>query len=204
MRWPTAFARIDCAPDEEFYAQPRFVEHIDARAIDAVTELYRERLPAGGIILDLMSSWISHLPPEVDFGAVAGVGMNAAELGANPRLDTYVVHDLNATPVIPYDDAVFDAATICVSIQYLTRPVVIARELARVLRPGAPLIVTFSNRCFPTKAVALWQALNDDGHAGLVASYLREAGGWDNIESLDRTPPGGDVLRAVIARRVMR
>ncbi|GAC1559229.1 MAG: class I SAM-dependent methyltransferase [Vulcanimicrobiaceae bacterium] len=169
-----------------------------------MTELYRERLPAGGIILDLMSSWISHLPPEVEFGAVAGVGMNAAELSANPRLDTYVVHDLNATPVIPYDDAVFDAATICVSIQYLTRPVVIARELARVLRPGAPLIVTFSNRCFPTKAVALWQALNDDGHAGLVASYLREAGGWDNIESLDRTPPGGDVLRAVIARRVMR
>ncbi len=192
---------MDDAPDDWFYAEPRFVEHIDPHAIAAVTQLYREYVPAGGVVLDLMSSWISHLPPEIVYAAVAGLGMNASELAENARLDTYVVHDLNAAPAIPYDDAIFDAATICVSVQYLTAPVLVMRDLARVLRPGAPLVVTFSNRCFPTKAVALWRALSDDGHAGLVASYLREAGDFVDIECLDRTPPGGDVLRAVVARR---
>lgn len=201
MLSPTAFARVDEAPDARFYEEPRFVAHIDEGAIEAVTQLYRERLPAGGIVLDLMSSWISHLPPEIGFSAVAGVGMNADELAANPRLDSYFVHDLNATPFVPFDDAIFDAATICVSVQYLTQPVLVMRELSRVLRPGAPLVITMSNRCFPTKAVALWQALNDDGHAGLVASYLREASGWTDIEQLDRTPRRGDVVRAVVARR---
>ncbi len=197
----SAFARIDTTPDDRFYEQPRFVEHIDAHAIAAVTQLYRERLAAGGIVLDLMSSWISHLPPEIAFAGVAGLGMNARELAENLRLDTYVVHNLNAAPHIPFDDAIFDAATICVSIQYLTAPVLVLRDLARVVRPGGTLVITFSNRCFPTKAIALWRALSDDGHAGLVASYLREAGGWSDIETLDRTPPSGDVLRAVVARR---
>ena len=196
-----AFTRVDPTPDARFYEHPRFVAHIDDLAVAAVTDLYRTYLPPGGVILDLMSSWISHLPPEIGYGAVAGLGMNAAELAENPRLETYVVHDLNATPEIPFADATFDAATICVSVQYLTQPIAVIRELARVTRPGAPLVITFSNRCFPTKAVALWHALGDDGHAGLVASYLREARGWVDIEILDRTPPGGDVLRAVVAKR---
>jgi SAM-dependent methyltransferase len=196
-----AFARVDSGPDARFYDQPRFVAHIDDLAIAAVTDLYRTYLPAGGIILDLMSSWISHLPPESAYGAVAGLGMNATELAENPRLETYVVHDLNVSPTIPFADATFDAATICVSVQYLTQPIAVMRDLARVMRPGAPLVITFSNRCFPTKAVALWQALGDDGHAGLVASYLRESRGWVDIEALDRTPRGGDVLRAVVAKR---
>ena len=196
-----AFTRVDSGPDDRFYESPRFVAHIDDLAIAAVTDLYRTYLPPGGIILDLMSSWISHLPPEVGYGAVAGLGMNAAELAENPRLETYVVHDLNALPDIPFADATFDAATICVSVQYLTQPIAVMRELARVMRPGAPLVITFSNRCFPTKAVALWHALGDDGRAGLVASYLRESRGWLEIDSLDLTPRGGDVLRAVVAKR---
>ena len=196
-----AFTRVDPTPDARFYEHPRFVAHIDDLAIAAVTDLYRTYLPPGGVILDLMSSWISHLPPEIGYGAVAGLGMNAAELAENPRLETYVVHDLNATPEIPFADATFDATMICVSVQYLTQPIAVIRELARVTRPGAPLVISFSNRCFPTKAVALWHALGDDGHAGLVASYLREARGWVDIETLDRTPPGGDVLRAVVAKR---
>lgn len=196
-----AFARVDESPDERFYREPRFVTHIDERAIDAVTALYRERLPSGGHVLDLMSSWVSHLPPEVDYAAVVGIGMNETELAANPCLDAYLVHDLNLDPILPFEDATFDAATICVSVQYLTSPVAVLRETARVLRPGAPLAIVYSNRCFPTKAVAIWQALNDRGHAELIERYLVDARGWDACESLDRTPLGGDPLYAVVAKR---
>jgi SAM-dependent methyltransferase len=196
-----AFHRLDESPDPEFYAVPRFVTHIDDGAIAAVTRLYREYLPPGGAVLDLMSSWVSHLPPEVTYGRVAGLGMNAQELAANPRLDAWVVHDLNADPRLPFADVEFDGAACCVSIDYLVRPVEVLRDLARVLRAGAPLVVTFSNRRFPTKVIALWESLDDAGHGQLVAHYLREAGGWSDVTALDRSPTAGDPLFAVVARR---
>jgi SAM-dependent methyltransferase len=201
---PEAFRRYDEDPDPLFYAQPRLVTHIDDAAIAAVTRLYRELFPAGGAILDLMSSWVSHLPDDVAYRRVVGLGLNREELDANPRLDARVVQDLNREPRLPFADAEFDGAAICVSIQYLTQPVAVLRDVGRVLRPGAPLVVTFSNRCFPTKAVAIWQALDDAGHARLVRYYLRAAGNWEAIEALDRSPrrPGGDPLFAVVARRV--
>src|SRR5215203_3029901 len=89
------FRRTDEAPDEEFYRTPRLVTHIDEPAIAAVTQLYRKLFPAGGELLDLMSSWISYLPPEVEYGRVIGLGMNEVELRRNERLDSYVVHNLN-------------------------------------------------------------------------------------------------------------
>jgi SAM-dependent methyltransferase len=198
---PDAFRRLDETPDAEFYAAPRFVTHIDDEAIAAVTQLYRERLPAGGAVLDLMSSWVSHLPPDVAYGRVIGLGMNADELAANPRLDAWIVHDLNAQPRLPFADGEFDAATCCVSIDYLVEPVAVLRDLARVLRAGAPLVVSFSNRRFPTKVIAGWEALDDAGHVQLVGDYLREAGGWDEVIALDRSPGAGDPLFAVVARR---
>jgi SAM-dependent methyltransferase len=196
-----AFHRLDESPDPEFYAVPRFVTHIDEGAIAAVTQLYREHLAPGGAVLDLMSSWVSHLPPEVAYGRVVGLGMNARELAANPRLDTWLVHDLNADPRLPFADAEFDGAACCVSIDYLVRPVEVLRDLARVLRGGGPVVVTFSNRRFPTKVIALWESLDDAGHGQLVAHYLREAGGWSDVTTLDRSPVSGDPLFAVIARR---
>ena len=196
-----AFQRLDETPDAEFYAAPRLVTHIDDSAIAAVTRLYREYFPAGGAILDLMSSWVSHLPPEAFYRRVTGLGMNAEELTANARLDAWVVHDLNTEPRLPFADGEFDAAGCCVSIDYLVRPVEVLRDLARVLRPAAPLVITFSNRRFPTKVIALWEALDDTGHAQLVAHYLRAAGGWTDLVGLDRSPDGGDPLLAVVARR---
>lgn len=196
-----AFQRLDETPDAEFYAAPRLVTHIDDGAIAAVTALYREYFPAGGAILDLMSSWVSHLPPEASYHHVTGLGMNAEELAANPRLDAWVVHDLNAEPRLPFADGEFDAAGCCVSIDYLVRPVEVLRDLARVLRPGAPVVITFSNRRFPTKVIALWEALDDAGHAQLVAHYLRAAGGWTDMVGLDRSPAVGDPLLAVVGRR---
>ena len=203
-----AFRRADETPDELFYREPRFVTHIDDAAIAAVTQLYRDYLPAGGAILDLMSSWVSHLPPEVDYRRVVGLGLNRAELGRNERLTSFVVQNLNTDPSLPFADDEFDGAGITVSIDYLTDPVAVLRDLGRVLRPGAPVVISFSNRCFPSKAVALWHRLDDQGHLELVARYLRDAGNWTQIEQLDRSPAGlkrrlgfgGDPLYAVVAR----
>ncbi len=196
-----AFRRVDESPDAHFYRSPRLVTHIDDAAISAVTQVYREVLPAGAI-LDLMSSWISHLPPEVAYSRVVGLGMNKDELSHNPRLESFVVHDLNLEPRLPFRDAEFDAATICVSIDYLTDPVAVLRDLARVLKPGSPVVISFSNRCFPSKAVMVWHSLDDAGRVKLVERYLLEAACWDDIRSLDRSPNPGrsDPLYAVLAR----
>ena len=196
-----SFRRVDEAPDTWFYSQPRFVEHIDAGALAAVTQLYRDLFPPTARVLDLMSSWVSHLPDDVHYPHVTGLGLNEEELAANPRLDAYVVQDLNASQRLPFDHAAFDAAGICVSIQYLTHPVEVLRDLARILVPGSPLVITFSNRCFPTKAVAIWQALNDAGHAELITRYLQAAGTWRDIRTVDRSAqqPRSDPLFAVVA-----
>lgn len=199
---PDASAKRDTAPDAQFYAAPRFVAHIDARAIAAVTDLYRRRLPPGGDLLDLMSSWISHLPDEVTYGRVTGLGMNAAELDANPRLDRRLVQDLNADSALPIGDGSLDAAVLCVSVQYLQRPVEVFRDVARTLRPGAPFVATFSDRCFPTKAVAIWTALDGADQGRLVSLYLTRAG-FERIEAVQllERDRGGDPLWAVIGFR---
>jgi len=194
------FRRIDESPDPEFYSFPRFVTHIDDGAIAAVTQLYRDWLPPGGAVLDLMSSWISHLPPEVAYRRVVGLGMNAEELGRNPRLDAWIVHDLNAEPALPFAAGEFDAAAICVSVDYLVHPVAVLRDLGRVVQPGGPVVITFSNRCFPTKVIAAWRVSDDAEHVELVARFLHAAGCWTAIECLDRSPLDGDPLFAVVAR----
>jgi SAM-dependent methyltransferase len=177
-----AFARLDEGEDELFYEPPRLVFHIDDHAVAVLTDFYRAVLPKGGVLLDLMSSWVSHLPPETPYAEVIGHGMNAAELAANPRLTRWFVQNLNRDPTLPLTDSSVDAAMICVSVQYLQQPVAVLREIARVLRPGAPLVISFSNRCFWTKAVAVWRALGDNGHAELVERYLRQAG-FTSIET---------------------
>ena len=196
------FRRYDEGPDERFYDIPRFVTHIDDHAIVAVTQLYREYFRPGGVILDLMSSWVSHLPPEINYSRVVGHGMNEAELHENPQLTECFVQNLNTDPILPCEDDVFDGAGCCVSVQYLTRPVEVFHEVGRVLKPGAPFVITFSNRCFPTKAVAIWQALDDRQHLDYVAHLLREAGNWTGIEQLDCSPRRwrSDPLYAVIGR----
>ncbi len=172
----TAFAKQDTGDDLAFYHPPRLVTHIDEGAVAALTLHYRERLPEQGRILDLMSSWVSHLPEDRSYLAVTGHGMNAVELAANPRLDNSFVQDLNQDATLPLDDASFDAALCCVGVQYLQRPLSVFAEVRRVLVPGAPFIVSFSSRCFPTKAVAIWQALDTEGQAALIRRYLERAG----------------------------
>ena len=194
-----AFRKADASPDAAFYVQPRFVTHIDAGAIAAVTAIYREVLPPGGDILDLMSSWVSHLPPDASYDSVTGHGMNAAELAANSRLTARVVQDLNADPALPFADGAFDGAMVCVSVQYLQRPVEVFREVRRVLRHAAPFVVSFSNRCFPTKAVAIWQALDGPDQQRLVEAYMRAAG-FEDVAVRAAVPARGDPLWAVVGR----
>jgi len=173
---PDAFAKEDAGDDADFYAEARLVTHIDDAAIAALTSFYRLVLPRGGVVLDLMSSWVSHLPDDVAYAEVIGHGMNAEELAANRRLDRWFVQDLNQDPVLPLAEASLDAAMICVGVQYLQQPVAVLKDVARALRPGAPLVISFSNRCFPTKAVAVWRNVGPQSHARLIDLYLRAAG----------------------------
>lgn len=197
------FERQDESDDAQFYSMPRFVVHIDAATIAALTQVYREILPPHGAILDLMSSWVSHLPEEMRFARVAGLGMNASELSNNPRLSDHVVQDLNQNPELPYDTASFDAIVNAVSIQYLTRPVQVFRSCARVLRPGGLYAVAMSHRCFPTKAIRAWHALPLRERLEVVKEYFRNAGAYEEPTVLDRSPPAADPLWVVTARRTL-
>jgi SAM-dependent methyltransferase len=194
------FARADEGPDPVFYAPPRLVQHLDDAAIAAVGALYDE-LALTGEVLDLCGSWVSHFL--VAPARLTVLGMNAVELERNPQAHERVVHDLNEDPALPFADASFDAATCCVSVDYLTRPLEVFTDVARVLRPGGVFVCTFSNRCFPTKAIRGWLAADDAGHVAIVEEYFRRADGWDEPRAERRTAPDhrGDPLFAVWARR---
>lgn len=200
---PEHFERVDESSDAEFYATPRFVVHIDEQAIEAAGQAYASLLPKDGEVLDLMSSWRSHLPTDFPVSRLVGLGMNTDEMAGNPQLDEFVVRDLNAEPVLPFESDSFDGVIDTVSIQYLTRPLDVFAEVYRVLRPGAPFIVTYSNRCFPTKAVRIWTALDDKGHAQLIASYFLHSAPWSELKAYDCNPArgSGDPLFAVHARK---
>lgn len=198
----SSFRRHDETPDEAFYRIPRFVSHIDPLAIDAVTALYREYLPEQGAILDLMSSYLSHLPEDRHYSRVVGLGMNDREMANNKQLSDWAVQDLNREPRLPFSDCEFDGAAICVSIDYLTNPVAVLTDLGRVLKSDAPLVITYSNRFFETKATAAWLYLQDEQRAYLIRHFLEEAGCYRDIELMDRSPEFGDLLFAVVARVV--
>jgi SAM-dependent methyltransferase len=191
---PLAYTRDDESSDDRFYVMPRKVVHIDDGA------MYADVLPAGGRLLDLMSSWRTHLPPGFRAGEVVGLGLNAEEMADNTQLAAHVVHDVNRHDHLPFGDAEFDGAMCAVSIQYVTHPLRLLREVRRVLRPGAPFVVSFSNRCFPTKAVAVWLDTTDEQHVTLVRGYFHAAGGFSVVRDEDRSPGRGDPLYAVWAR----
>jgi SAM-dependent methyltransferase len=197
---PGAFDRVDEGDDGAFYAPPRLVTHIDDNAIAALAEFYGKVLPQVGVLLDLMSSWVSHLPDDLAASEVIGHGMNLAELEANPRLTRHFVQDLNRDPALPIEDASCDAAMCCVSVQYLQHPVEVFAEVRRVLRPGSPFVVTYSNRCFPTKAVAIWRSLDLRGHATLIHTYFRRAGFSDIEVQVLANGMHGDPLVALVGR----
>ena len=200
------FRRVDESDDGVFYTHPRLVVHIDEYAIEAIRHFFLEELPENGSILDLMSSWRSHMPHEPRGRRIVGLGMNEVEMRENPQLDEYVIHDLNQEPKLPFDDQVFDAVVVTVSVQYMTSPVEVFSEVRRLLKDGASFHVIYSNRMFPTKAVAVWQSLDDYRRGQLVGAYFFSSGGWDDVTVRDISPEVGhyaDPVYVVTGRRAV-
>jgi SAM-dependent methyltransferase len=190
-------AKRDPGPDGEFYDAPRFVTHADDGFLARLTETYAAVLDDGDQVLDAMSSWVSHLPPR-EYGRVVGHGLNEDELAENEALEEWFVRDLNADQALPLDDGAFDALLCALSVQYLQFPGAVFAEFDRVLAADGALVVSFTNRMFPTKAVRAWRESDLDGRADLVRSYC-EAGGLD-VERVVRDRPERDPFVAVVAR----
>ncbi len=204
--------KLDPSNDQEFYSLPRFVTHVDEGFIDQLTNLYREKLTPQTRILDLMSSWVSHLPDEMEFDHVEGHGMNPEELAKNPRLNHYFVQNLNNNPKLPLEDHTFDAVLITVSVQYLQYPEAIFSEIHRILKPGGIVIVSFSNRMFYQKAISAWRDGTDAIRIQLVKNYFKSVSEFSKPEVVMNVSPlpsflqmlgmmGPDPFYAVISRK---
>lgn len=209
--------KLDETEDSLFYSFPRFVTHVDQGFIDQLTTLYRDTLKPQTRILDLMSSWVSHLPPEIQFSYVEGHGMNEEELIKNSQLDHYFIQDLNQNLKLPLSDQDFDAVLICVSVQYLQYPEAILSEIHRILKPGGITIISFSNRMFYQKAISAWREATEPDRIELVKGYINsvkinDLPGFNSpkvIASQSKTPlfmqmlgmGGSDPFYALIASR---
>ena len=209
---PNQRIKLDDSDDQLFYNYPRFVTHVDEGFIQQLTDLYRQRIPANTRILDMMSSWVSHLPTDIDFAHVEGHGLNAEELARNPQLNHYFVQNLNTNPQLPCLDQEFDAVINCASVQYLQYPEAVCSEIHRILKPGGIAIISFSNRMFFQKAIQVWRDGSEAFRVELVKGYFRSVPGFSNPEvicSKSTTPnflqwlgvTGGDPFYAVIAHR---
>ena len=209
---PAQRAKLDDTDDSCFYDCPRFVTHVDDGFIQQLTDLYRDRLSPDTHILDMMSSWVSHLPDEMKFAHVEGHGLNGEELARNPRFNHYFVQNLNQNPQLPLADQSVDAVLNAVSVQYLQYPEAIFSEIHRILKPGGVAIVSFSNRMFYQKAIAAWRDGSDASRVELVKSYFQGTPGFTEpevIAKVSQAPAmlqwlgvaGGDPFYAVIAQR---
>ena len=183
---PEGFRRDDDRPDHLFYEQPRLVQHLDSTCRAEIERQYGRLIAPGAEVLDLMGSWTSHLPADLDLAGLTVLGLNGEELRANPRATATVVHDLNREPVLPFADGSFDAVICTASVEYLLDPRRAAREIGRVLRPGGVAALSFSNRWFPPKAVRLWTDLHEFERLGLAAALLAGSGCFDGITTLSR------------------
>lgn len=210
---PNQRIKLDDSDDQLFYSYPRFVTHVDAGFIQQLTDLYRQRLKPNTRILDLMSSWVSHLPTDVDFAHVEGHGLNAEELARNPQLNHYFVQNINTHLQLPFPDQDFDAVINCVSVQYIQYPEAIFSEIHRILKPGGIAIISFSNRMFFQKAIQAWRDGSEALRVELVKNYFVSIPGFTTPEVIFQKSiapnllqwlgvTGGDPLYAVIAHRL--
>lgn len=210
---PAQRTKLDESDDRLFYSYPRFVTHVDEGFIDQLTHLYRDRLKPNSRIFDMMSSWVSHLPPEMTFAHVEGHGLNQEELAKNRRLNHYFIQDLNDNPHLPLEDQSFDAVLNAVSVQYIQHPEVVFSEIHRILKPGGIAIISFSNRMFYQKAIQAWREGNEGSRVALVKRYFQAVEGFSHPEAVTRKSDlpsilqfmgmgGGDPFYAIIAHRL--
>lgn len=205
MEYPeSSFDREDESDDSLFYLEPRLLVHIDDAAINELGKYLFDQLPEGATILDLMSSWRSHIPGNIVIGEVYGLGMNSEEMSNNPQLDHWIVKDINKDPKLPYEENLFDAVIVVVSVQYITDPIEIFKEVNRVLKKNGKFHVVYSNRMFPTKATKIWKVFDDIERASLIGSYFANSGGWSVPNAVNLSPRGhitSDPLYAVSAQK---
>ena len=169
--------KSDISDDEIFYQQPRFVHHLSDSFRNRLTSLYSEYLLNHYIILDLMSSWVSHLPSNISYKKVIGHGMNEAELSSNERLDRFFVQNLNKKQNMPIEDSSVDVGLIVAGWQYLQYPEKVSLELSRVIKSDSLLIISFTNRAFWTKAPNIWTYSSEEKRIEYVTSVLT-SNGW--------------------------
>ncbi len=209
---PNQRLKLDDTDDHLFYADPRFVTHVDEGFIQQLTDLYSDRLKPNTRIFDMMSSWVSHLPEEMEFSHIEGHGLNAEELARNPRLNHYFVQNINENPQFPLANEDFDAVLNCVSVQYAQYPEAIFSEIHRILKPGGVAIISFSNRMFFQKAIQAWREASEPQRVELVKGYFASVPGFTTPEVIVQKStlpnflqwlgaPGGDPFYAVIAYR---
>ncbi|MBW2663158.1 MAG: acyl carrier protein [Deltaproteobacteria bacterium] len=185
------YSRFDKNDDEIFYHLPRFDSFIDTPAQKALTDFYFRTLPVEGKILDLMAGRHSYLPQKFSFDEVVGLGLNEIEMKENTQLDKYVVHNLNKESTLPFGNSYFDACILSLSIQYLTHPVKVMKDIARVLKPNSPVAVVFSDRMFPTKAISIWRSGNVAGRTRYIKSCVYHSGLFHRINFEDLSPAYG-------------
>ncbi|MCG8617903.1 MAG: class I SAM-dependent methyltransferase [Desulfobacterales bacterium] len=181
---PADFKRADEEPDDLFYRQPRFVQHIDTRAVKTLSDWYATLVSPENRVLDLMAGWTSHLPEGFHPAEVFGIGLNERELSANKHLTGFAVQDLNQKFQLDFPDNRFDRVICSLSVEYLTDPVSVFNEVRRILAPDGVFAVAFSNRWFPEKAIALWPDLHEFERLGLVTDLFRAAGGFTDISTV--------------------
>jgi len=201
---PEFFQRDDESDDSLFYREPRLLVHIDEHAIAAIREFFNEALPHDGLILDLMSSWRTHLPEDFVKEQLVGLGLNAVELAENPQIDHRIVQDVNALPSLPFRDSCIHAVVVTVSVQYMTKPIELFREINRVLEDHGSLHIIYSNRMFVAKAIAMWKDLDAYQRGQLITSYFAVSTGWEQPKMLDISPRLGtpsDPVFVVSARK---
>ena len=192
-----SFRKDDETDDELFYVEPRLVVHVDDNAINSIQSYYSKVFPENAIVLDLMSSWKSHFPKNKQFKKTIGLGLNAIEMENNPGLDEFLVQNINVDPTLPFEANYFDAVVIVVSIQYVSKPIELFQEIARILKTDCFCHVIYSNRMFPTKAVWLWKALSDDMRAQLIASYFHSTNHFSKPEFKNITEVTGSSIDPV-------
>ncbi|XP_028778558.1 uncharacterized protein LOC114735071 [Neltuma alba] len=189
---PEGRTKLNNSSDRDFYAYPRLVKHVDDGFISTLTNVYRQRLRPEMQILDLMSSWVSHLPNDVNYKRVVGHGLNAQELAKNPRLDFFVVKDLNEEHKFEFESCSFDAVLCAVSVQYLQQPEQVFAEVFRILKPGGLFMVSFSNRLFYEKAISAWRDGTAYSRVQLVVQYFQCVEGYTEPEVVRRLPSKDD------------
>ncbi len=189
--------KLDGRSDDTFYADPRFVTHADDAFIDRLRTCYASVLTPDDRVFDAMSSWVSHLP-NVPLERVVGHGLNEAELRENDAFDKWFIQDLNEQQLLSLADESFDCVFCALSVQYLQYPEAVFSEFERVLTADGTIVVSFTDRLFPTKAIRRWRDASMDERLAVVTQYL-DAGGLRTVET-HREQPADDPFYTVIGQ----